>query len=178
MFGYFLHAATILTTIILYITAYVKYNDEKIVKCIVFGISATILLFLDILIIPECRKIENFLRQFIVFVLKSRSQDVYLYIDWKLHPKKYRINKGVDAGYKSKDKSQKTENENKQCKENAFENARDEDIADLFAGTSTLEEVKSRYHSLIKLYHPDNQNGNTEMATIIQKQYERKCKEL
>lgn len=43
---------------------------------------------------------------------------------------------------------------------------------DFFAGCSDAASVKERYRSLMKIYHPDLQNGDTMFSQIINKQYE------
>lgn len=43
-----------------------------------------------------------------------------------------------------------------------------------FSGCDTKEKVKQRYRSLVKVYHPDLQNGNTETFRKVQEEYERK----
>lgn len=42
----------------------------------------------------------------------------------------------------------------------------------LYAGVKTLDELKSRYHALMKIYHPDNMAGDIEMTKRVQKEYE------
>ena len=46
-----------------------------------------------------------------------------------------------------------------------------------FTGVDSLESLKKRYHDLIKIYHPDNQNGDNTISQQIQKEYERLLKE-
>lgn len=41
-----------------------------------------------------------------------------------------------------------------------------------FAGIKDEASLKKRYHELLKMYHPDNQNGDTTIAQAIQKEYE------
>jgi len=41
-----------------------------------------------------------------------------------------------------------------------------------FAGINDKESLKKRYHDLMKIYHPDNQNGNTQISKQIQEEYE------
>lgn len=43
---------------------------------------------------------------------------------------------------------------------------------DFFAGCGDAASVKERYRSLMKIYHPDLQNGDTTFSQIINKQYE------
>jgi hypothetical protein len=42
----------------------------------------------------------------------------------------------------------------------------------IYFKTTTLEEVKKEYKTLIKKYHPDNKNGNLEVMKIINNEYE------
>lgn len=41
-----------------------------------------------------------------------------------------------------------------------------------FNGVTDKASLKKRYHELLKIYHPDNQNGDTETVQRIQKEYE------
>lgn len=41
-----------------------------------------------------------------------------------------------------------------------------------FAGVNDLESLKKRYRDLLKIYHPDNQNGDESMSKQIQAEYE------
>lgn len=47
----------------------------------------------------------------------------------------------------------------------------------LFKGTNSILALKKRYRELLKLYHPDNMSGDTEMVMLINKAYEEKKKE-
>ena len=49
-----------------------------------------------------------------------------------------------------------------------------EDLAgSLFAGVNSFLALKKRYRDLVKIFHPDNLCGDTEMVTLITKEYER-----
>lgn len=41
-----------------------------------------------------------------------------------------------------------------------------------FSGIKDKTSLKKRYHDLLKIYHPDNQNGDTETVQRIQEEYE------
>lgn len=41
-----------------------------------------------------------------------------------------------------------------------------------FAGINNIEELKNRYHALLKIYHPDNQNGDVSVSQKIQAEYD------
>lgn len=41
-----------------------------------------------------------------------------------------------------------------------------------FAGVDSAESLRKRYHDLIKIYHPDNQNGDTTASKQIQQEYD------
>ena len=43
----------------------------------------------------------------------------------------------------------------------------------LFVGCTDLESLKKRYYQLMKIYHPDNQNGNELMSKKVQDEYEK-----
>lgn len=42
----------------------------------------------------------------------------------------------------------------------------------LFSGCDSAESLKTRYRQLMKMYHPDAQNGNVEMSQKVQKTYQ------
>lgn len=44
--------------------------------------------------------------------------------------------------------------------------------SDYFVGVYDLESLKKRYRDLLKIYHPDNQNGDESMSKQIQAEYE------
>lgn len=52
------------------------------------------------------------------------------------------------------------------------------DDVDLFAGLKTKEAVKKRYFALMKIYHPDNQDGDKEATEKLQRAYEAKLKTI
>lgn len=41
-----------------------------------------------------------------------------------------------------------------------------------FTGVTNEEELKKRYKDLLKIYHPDNQTGDTKISQQIQREYE------
>ena len=48
---------------------------------------------------------------------------------------------------------------------------------DFFAGCNTRESIKKKYYVLVKLYHPDNLDGDTSALYEIVRQYKEKMKE-
>ena len=40
-----------------------------------------------------------------------------------------------------------------------------------FAGVTDKKSLKKRYHDLLKIYHPDNQNGDSSVSRQIQEEY-------
>ncbi len=48
--------------------------------------------------------------------------------------------------------------------------------ADYFAGCVDKDSVTKRYHQLMKIYHPDNQNGDTDMSQKLQEAYKEELK--
>ena len=42
----------------------------------------------------------------------------------------------------------------------------------MFKGVDDTDSLKKRYKELIKIYHPDNSNGDTELIKAITDQYE------
>lgn len=47
---------------------------------------------------------------------------------------------------------------------------------DFFAGANDSQGVKLRYKELLKIYHPDNVNGDASISAIINNQYKEKLK--
>lgn len=47
-----------------------------------------------------------------------------------------------------------------------------------FKNVDTLEELRKQYKELLKKYHPDNENGNTEVTQTINTEYEKLFKVL
>lgn len=41
-----------------------------------------------------------------------------------------------------------------------------------FTGVDSIESLKKRYHDLLKIYHPDNQNGDERISKKIQEEYD------
>ena len=41
-----------------------------------------------------------------------------------------------------------------------------------FTGVKTVEELRKRYREMLRKYHPDNKNGNTEITQQINKEYD------
>lgn len=41
-----------------------------------------------------------------------------------------------------------------------------------FAGVNDKKSLKKRYHDLLKIYHPDNQNGDSTVSKQIQEEYD------
>ena len=75
-----------------------------------------------------------------------------------------RVRRNLDWVYRSiKDKSNKNNNS---------------DAAEYFVDCDTLEKVQRRYKDLCKVYHPDMENGSSEVFVKIQKEYEELKKKL
>lgn len=55
---------------------------------------------------------------------------------------------------------------------NASERKTNDMDESLFNGCNSAESLKTRYHQLMKMYHPDSQNGDTEMSQKVQKTYQ------
>lgn len=58
-----------------------------------------------------------------------------------------------------------------------FEEKKPRDSA-WFVGIQTADELKKRYRDLLKIYHPDNQAGDTRAAQQIQEEYDKLLKEF
>ena len=58
----------------------------------------------------------------------------------------------------------------------SFEHKEDQSNNFWFAGINNAEELKKRYRELMKIYHPDNQAGDTTAVQQIQEEYEKLLK--
>ena len=47
-----------------------------------------------------------------------------------------------------------------------------ENVKIFFRGVNDTESVKKRYRSLLKIYHPDNMNGDNDLVLAINEEYE------
>ena len=52
----------------------------------------------------------------------------------------------------------------------------DTDVELFFAGCNDIESIGKRHRQLMKIYHPDNSNGDNEMCKKVQSAYERLCR--
>lgn len=66
------------------------------------------------------------------------------------------------------------ENNTYQEKKESME--RQDENNSLFAGCNDIESIRKRYRELMKIFHPDNSNGDNEMCQEIQSSYEQLCK--
>ena len=48
-----------------------------------------------------------------------------------------------------------------------------ENVKIFFSGVNDTESVKKRYRALLKIYHPDNMNGDNDLVLAINEEYER-----
>ena len=48
-----------------------------------------------------------------------------------------------------------------------------ENVKIFFRGVDDTESVKKRYRALLKIYHPDNMNGDNDLVLAINEEYER-----
>lgn len=65
--------------------------------------------------------------------------------------------------------------ENQNSNGNNQQNTEDTALISLFAGCNDKESLRKRYRELMKIYHPDNFNGDNEMCQKIQSIYEKLC---
>ena len=77
--------------------------------------------------------------------------------------------KQQERKYYSKDEKDKNDKSGKTSKN---EETGDEIRIYHFVGVNNMESLKKRYHELLKIYHPDIQNGDTTMAQEIQTEYQ------
>lgn len=67
--------------------------------------------------------------------------------------------------------SQSEQNNSQQQQEKVKQNDAAQTLM-YFAGINDVEALKKRYHDLLKIYHPDNQNGEVGTMQQIQQEYE------
>ncbi|MCR5179073.1 MAG: hypothetical protein K6C95_08850 [Lachnospiraceae bacterium] len=80
-----------------------------------------------------------------------------------------RRNAYEDAEYSSRNRR----NQQTGRRDDSFRNdRRDSSGFDFFAGCNSLESVEKKYRSLAKIYHPDNQDGDTSAIQEINARYE------
>ena len=70
------------------------------------------------------------------------------------------------------------ETEKKVTKEIKHEEAYTDLAGSLFAGVNNALALKKRYRDLLKIFHPDNLCGDSDMVMIINKEYERIKEEI
>lgn len=51
-------------------------------------------------------------------------------------------------------------------------------VSGYFAGVTDIASLKKRYRELLKIYHPDNQNGDTTVSRQIREEYDALSKKL
>lgn len=75
------------------------------------------------------------------------------------------------------DSHQSKYGENQNSNNNKQQDTEDIALIALFAGCNDKESLRKRYRELMKIYHPDNFNGDNEMCQKIQSIYEKLCNE-
>lgn len=73
-------------------------------------------------------------------------------------------------------KEHNSQKENNSYQENKDMKERQDENNSLFAGCNDIESIRKRYRELMKIFHPDNSNGDNEMCQEIQSSYEQLCK--
>ncbi len=83
-------------------------------------------------------------------------------------------NKLLYAGYVSSKKEKQRDREENQTESatGSFDRHEDQPNIFWFAGINDAEGLKKRYRELMKIYHPDNQAGDTGAVQQIQEEYE------
>lgn len=95
----------------------------------------------------------------------NRTSNIITFNEYFEQEKLYR------TSHYNSDFAQKHSEWNKQSKQEKFNSANNEESI-YFAGVDSLESLKKRYHDLIKIYHPDNQNGDHTISQHIQDEYD------
>lgn len=89
--------------------------------------------------------------------------------------KKENYNYQGDNAYNDSHQSKYRESQNSNSQNQ--QNTEDTALIALFAGCNDKESLRKRYRELMKIYHPDNFNGDNEMCQKIQSIYEKLCNE-
>ena len=106
------------------------------------------------------------------FVLKSyfKLQQTALDKYPNLYEKRHREKRKTFSSNENRKKTSDTTNSQKPAKKEYHPSQ------DFFAGTDDPQSIKQRYKELLKIYHPDNSNGDASIAAIINAQYKEKLK--
>lgn len=83
----------------------------------------------------------------------------------------------VESKKKKYDQNQENE-EDTESSDGSFEHNEERSNVFWFRGINNAEELKKRYRELMKIYHPDNQAGDTSMVQQIQAEYEELLKKV
>lgn len=130
------------------------------------GLIMTAIPFLLLIIFPlSLKTLTKIIDEYVVVFLKDFISDTSL-TAWTIHSSTANENTSY--------------NSNEDFYEDAYENYTSEsttessgfDVQNLFDGITDRESLKKRYRDLLKIYHPDNLNGNTIMTQKIQTAYE------
>lgn len=137
------------------------------IKTILFSLIVTFMVFMCIYSkvgffpLPDMIwKVSFFIVFFLenIFIRCSVAYDNDIFFDEYVSPKKERYHNLEEEGTESATESF---NHNENQTNNFW-----------FAGISNAEELKKRYRELMKIYHPDNQAGDTNAVQQIQQEYE------
>ncbi len=78
----------------------------------------------------------------------------------------------VENKKKKYNQNQENGGDNTESSTGSFEHNEERSNVFWFTGINSAEELKKRYRELMKIYHPDNQAGDTSMVQQIQAEYD------
>lgn len=112
--------------------------------------------------------------------IKYMEQSLFLFEKRMEEEQREHRQKKENNNYKKEphnDSHQSKYGENQNSNSNKQQNTEDTALIALFVGCNDMESLRKRYRELMKIYHPDNFNGDNEMCQKIQSIYEKLCRE-
>ncbi len=97
-----------------------------------------------------------------IFVLSFSDGIIFKYNIFEKKGNKEKSKRSEENSYEGNNQENTSTNDEK---------AQKQKLSNFFVGITTFDETKKRYRDLLKIYHPDNQAGDTETTQIIQDEY-------
>lgn len=135
----------------------------------------SIIVFISLLLFSRKMKVQSLIIALICIILKSVTLRLYHALDKICYNLKTKINQKHSSQGSDTSKNVQQDKHKNMPKDSIEPTSSAEDW---FININNKEELKKRYHSLLHIYHPDNQNGDTTTATKIKESYDKKMKTL
>lgn len=130
------------------------------------GFAMTAITFLFLLVFPlSLKTLTKIIDEYVVIFLKDFISDTPL-TAWSIQNTSNQAEDFNDFEGEDYDDSYEEETPKYTEETSGF------DVQNLFDGITDKNSLKKRYHDLLKIYHPDNLNGDTTMSQKIQNAYE------